>query len=62
MEIPAGIEDALEIVDGLPAIGLHRVVYQHLGVAQDGHRGRAQFLPHVGNERPRSSLVGTMVG
>ena len=61
MEIPAGIEDALKIVDGLPAVGLHRVVHQHLGIAHDGHRRRAQFLPHVGNERPLCSPVSSLV-
>ncbi len=61
MESPAGIEDALKIVDELPAVGLHRVVHQHLGIAHDGDRGRAQFLPHVGNERPLRSPVGSLV-
>ena len=61
MEIPAGIEDALKIVGELPAVGLHRVVHQHLGIAHDGRRRRAQFLPHVGNERPLRSPVGSLV-
>ena len=61
MEIPAGIEDALKIVGELPAVGLHRVVHQHLGIAHDRDRGRAQFLPHVGNERPLGSPVGSLV-
>ena len=46
MENPTGIEDALKIVGEFPAVGLHRVVHQYLGVAHDSDRGRAQFLPH----------------
>src|SRR3984893_18831370 len=61
MENPTGIEDALEIVGELPAVRLHRVVHQHLGIPHDGDRRRAQFLPHVGNERPLSSPVGPLV-
>ena len=62
MQMPAGIEDALKIVDGLPAVSLHRVIHQNLGVAHDGDRGRAQFLPHIGNERPFHSPIGALVG
>jgi hypothetical protein len=61
MEAPTGIEDTLEIVGELPAAPQHRVVYQHLGIAHDGRRRRAQFLPHVGNERPLRSAVGFLV-
>ena len=61
MEISTGIEDALKIVDELPAVGLHRVVHQHLGIAHDRDRGRAQFLPHIGNERPFRPPVGSLV-
>jgi|ERR1700730_13328023 hypothetical protein len=61
MEIPAGIEDALKVVDELPAVGLHRVVHQHLCIAHDGRRRCAQFLPHVGNERPLCSPIRSLV-
>ncbi len=62
MEVPTGIEDTLKIVDGLRAVGLHRVVHQHLGIAHDCDRGRAQLLPHIGNERPLCSAVDTLLG
>ncbi len=61
MESPTGVEDALEIVGSLCAVRLHRVVHQHLGIAHDGRRRRAQFLPHVGNERPFRSPVGPVL-
>src|SRR5664280_2690842 len=60
VESPAGIENSLEIIDPRRAVRLHRVVHQHLGIAHDGDRGRAQFLPHVGNERPLRSPVGSL--
>ena len=41
MQIAAGVKDALKIVGGLIAVALHRVVHQHLGIAQNRDRGRA---------------------
>ena len=61
MEISACIENTLKIVDGRSAASLHRVIHQHLGIAHDGDRGRAQFLPHVGNERPLRPMAGPLV-
>jgi hypothetical protein len=40
---------------------LHRFVHQHLGIAHDSDRGRTQFLPHIGNECPLRSPVGSLV-
>jgi hypothetical protein len=51
MESPTGIKDALKIVGELAAVGSRRVVHQYLGIAHHSDCGRAQFLPHVGNER-----------
>jgi hypothetical protein len=62
VEVPTGIDDTLEIVGDLHATCLHRVVHQHLGIAHDGRSRRAQFLPHIGNERPLRSPVGSLVG
>ena len=61
MERPTGIEDALRIVGELLAVRLHRVVHQHLGIAHDGRCRRAQFLRHVGDERPFRSGIGPLV-
>ena len=61
MQVAAGVEDALKIVGELSAAGLHRVVHQHLGIAHDGDRRRAQFLPHISNERPLRPPVGPLV-
>jgi hypothetical protein len=61
MESPTGIEDALEISGELHTACLHRVIHQHLGIAQDGHRRCAQFLPNVGNKRPLRSAFGAKV-
>jgi hypothetical protein len=60
MEAATGIEDTLEVLGELPAAP-SRVVYQHLGIAHDGRRRRAQFLPYVGNEGPLRSAVGHLV-
>jgi hypothetical protein len=61
LERVAGIENALEIVNSLQGSRCYGIVHQHLGVAHDGIRRRAQFLPNIGDNRPlrspRSPLV-----
>jgi hypothetical protein len=61
MQIPAGIEDVLKIAGEMLTARLHRIVHQHLGIAHNSDCGRAQLLPDVGNERPLSSPVGSLV-
>jgi hypothetical protein len=60
IESATGIEDSPEIVGSLRAVCLQRIFHQHLGMAHDGRRRRAQFLPHEGNERPLGSPIGTV--
>ena len=61
MESPTGIEDSPEIIGSLRAVRFHCVVHQYLGIAHDGRCWRAQFLPHIGNERPLRSAVGPLL-
>ena len=58
LRVLARAENTLKVVGCLLAARLGRVVHQHLGIAQNGRRRCAQFLSHIGNERPLGSLVG----
>jgi len=58
----AGVEDALEVTHGRAALGTLGVLHQHLGIAHDRRYRRAQFLPHVGNQRALGTAAGVGSG
>ena len=58
----AGVEDALQVANRLCAPGTHCVLHQHLGIADDRRHRGAQFLPHIGDERPLGAPGSLVVG